>query len=135
MKPLSKSLAWSWSHLATQQLIAHGVSATLLWHDESGNAALVLTFERGATLSRPVSPVALTVEIYVLAGAVADEHRIYAEGTFVHMPGDEPRVLSSPAGGRLFIFVRESGPTLPAHTQLSTSSAQSWKTMLSDLTS
>jgi hypothetical protein len=106
VKPLSRSFAWSWGHLASERSIAEGVVARLLWHDEAGNGALVMRFTPGAALTKDMPPASWPSEIYLLEGSVCDEHRTYSQGMFIHVPGDEPRRLSSPVGAELFVFVR-----------------------------
>ena len=131
MQPLSRSFSWTWAHLVQDRDIADGVSATLLWHDETGNVALLLTFVANAVLTKLASTIPLAIEIFVLSGMVADEHRTYTEGTFIHMPGDGPRAFASPCGCRLFVFMRESKqPSGSPEVAARDASRQVWGTLL-----
>jgi len=89
--PLSEAFAWSTVDLAPPASISPGVERRVLWHDEYGAVALVLTLAAAARVAWCDALTADVGQIVVVRGAIHDDARTYRVGSFLHV---------TPAAGR-----------------------------------
>jgi hypothetical protein len=102
--PLSEAFAWSAVDLAPPASISPGVERRVLWHDEYGAVALVLTLAAAARVAWCDALAADVGEIFVVRGSMHDDARTYRAGSFLHVTHARPRSFASVDGAHLFVF-------------------------------
>ena len=102
-KPLSETLAWSYTDDVPAVTVAPGVSARSLWWDETGRHAVVVALAPASTLTRSTAH-DVQLALYVIRGSVLIDDRHYGQGAFIYCPAGREGSMASDDGALLVVL-------------------------------